>query len=169
MLRCVGYSRVKLCVGGQIFMTSTLTLTKDSDSMLSAMFSGRHSLRQDDDGAYFIDRDGTHFRHILNYLRDGGFRPGTLPADPCFLGELCTEAEYYQLAGLTRLLTEQIRVLNEASTTVDGADLDASGSSSTTPTGGALTTTGPSTSRVVGAPSAGRRLQRKVSVQQATK
>ena len=60
-------SRVKLCVGGQMFMTSTLTLTKEPDSMLSAMFSGRHALRHDDDGIYFIDRDATHFRYILNY------------------------------------------------------------------------------------------------------
>jgi uracil-DNA glycosylase len=39
--------------------------------MLAAMFSGRHLNSQDEDGRYFIDRDGTHFRHILNFLRDG--------------------------------------------------------------------------------------------------
>jgi len=39
--------------------------------MLSAMFSGRHNVTKDEDGRYFIDRDGTHFRYILNYLRDG--------------------------------------------------------------------------------------------------
>jgi len=151
-----------------MFMTSTLTLTKDPNSMLSAMFSGRHALRHDDDGAYFIDRDGTHFRYILNYLRDGGYRPGTLPADPCFLGELCTEAEYYQLAGLTRLLTDHIRTLAEVSPAVDGngTDLDVSGSA-TTP--GGASTTGPSTRMTVGASPAGRRLQRKVSAQQTPK
>ncbi len=37
-------SRVKLDIGGHIYTTSVLTLTKDSDSMLAAMFSGRHSL-----------------------------------------------------------------------------------------------------------------------------
>jgi len=147
-------------------MTSTLTLIKDPDSMLSAMFSGRHALRQDDDGAYFIDRDGTHFRYILNYLRDGGFRPGTLPADRCFLGELCTEAEYYQLAGLSRLLTDQMRTLAEASPAVDAVDLDTSGSSAA-PGGSVMTV--PSTSRMVGASPSGRRPQRKVSAQQTTK
>jgi len=136
-------------------MTSTLTLTKDPDSMLAAMFSGRHALRQDDDGAYFIDRDATHFRYVLNYLRDGGFRPGTLPADPCFLGELCTEAEYYQLAGLTRLLNDQIRTLvPDAGSVLDAASVPE----------------GPSTGRTTtGASPAGRRLQRKVSSQPATK
>ena len=70
-------------------MTSLLTLTKDPDSMLAAMFSGRHALRQDDDGSFFIDRDGTHFRYVLNFLRDGCcFRPGTLPVDTTFVSEL---------------------------------------------------------------------------------
>jgi len=144
-------------------MTSTLTLTKDPDSMLSAMFSGRHALRQDDDGAYFIDRDGTHFRYVLNYLRDGGFRRGTLPADICFLGELCTEAEYYQLSGLVRLLNEHMKALTEVGLAVDGAELDASGSP-TSPAG-----SGPSGARMVGVSSACRRLQRKVNVQQTPK
>jgi hypothetical protein len=39
--------------------------------MLAAMFSGRHNTQKNDDDRYFIDRDGTHFRYILNYLRDG--------------------------------------------------------------------------------------------------
>ena len=39
------------------------------DSKLSAMFS-EHTLEQCEDGSYFIDRDGTHFRYILNYLRN---------------------------------------------------------------------------------------------------
>ena len=39
--------------------------------MLAVMFSGRHNVTTDEDGRYFLDRDGTHFRYILNYLRDG--------------------------------------------------------------------------------------------------
>jgi hypothetical protein len=111
------HSRVKLNVGGHMFVTSTLTLAKDPDTMLAAMFSGRHALRQDDDGSYFIDRDGTHFRYVLNFLRDGcSFRPGTLPGDRAFLNELLTEAEYYQVSSLVRLLNEHIKAL----TTEDG-------------------------------------------------
>ena len=34
------------------------------------MFSGRFELTPDADGAYFLDRDGTHFRTILNYMRN---------------------------------------------------------------------------------------------------
>ena len=97
-------SRVKLDVGGHVYTTSTLTLTKDQESMLAAMFSGRHSIQRENDGSYFIDRDGTHFRYILNYLRDGGFKDGALPSDRGILIELLTEAEYYQLSGLSALL-----------------------------------------------------------------
>ena len=39
--------------------------------MLHAMFSGRFDTKPAEDGSYFIDRDGTHFRYILNYLRTG--------------------------------------------------------------------------------------------------
>lgn len=62
---------VRLSVGGALFETSIDTLCRDANSMLAAMFSGRHNATTDEDGRYFIDRDGTHFRYILNYLRDG--------------------------------------------------------------------------------------------------
>ena len=39
--------------------------------MLQAMFSGRFDTKPSEDGSFFIDRDGTHFRYILNYLRIG--------------------------------------------------------------------------------------------------
>ena len=96
-------TRIKLDIGGHVYATSVLTLTKDPQSMLATMFSGRHSVKKEEDGSYFIDRDGTHFRYILNYLRDGGFKEGLLPGD--ILMELQTEAEYYQLSGLVALLT----------------------------------------------------------------
>ena len=61
---------IPLNVGGYHFVTTLSTLTKDKDSMLAAMFSGRHELDTDSEGRYFIDRDGTYFKEILNYLRD---------------------------------------------------------------------------------------------------
>lgn len=60
--------RIKLDVGGHVFTTSLLTLTRESDSMLAAMFSGRHEVIKEDDGCVFIDRDGTHFRSDLILL-----------------------------------------------------------------------------------------------------
>ena len=56
-------STIKLNVGGKIYKTTLDTLRKDPDSMLCAMFSGRFELKADEeDGAYFIDRDGKLFR-----------------------------------------------------------------------------------------------------------
>ena len=106
-------NRVKLDVGGHHYATSTSTLTRDQDSMLAAMFSGRHSIQREEDGNYFIDRDGTHFRYILNYLRDGGFKDETLPTGRGILNELLTEAEYYQLSGLSTLLQGVLSVSSE--------------------------------------------------------
>ena len=74
-------STIKLNVGGKIYKTTLDTLRKDPDSMLSAMFSGKFELRVDeDDGAYFIDRDAELFRyvnlHITSISRDDFKNPG---------------------------------------------------------------------------------------------
>ena len=58
------------------------------------MFSGRHVLTKDDQGAYFIDRSAKHFEAVLNYLRDGIC---TVPVEQQERDELIREAGYYQL------------------------------------------------------------------------
>jgi hypothetical protein len=65
-------NKICLNVGGHRFETSRRTLTSIPDTYLSSMFSGRFALAPDAaDGSYFLDRDGTHFRHVLNFLRVG--------------------------------------------------------------------------------------------------
>ncbi|KAG4166915.1 hypothetical protein ERO13_A13G164200v2 [Gossypium hirsutum] len=65
--------------------------------MLAAVFSSRHTVYQDSEKGYvFVDRDGKHFRHILNWLRDGVV-PTLTDSE---YSELIREAEYYQLLGL---------------------------------------------------------------------
>lgn len=44
-------------------------------------------------GYVFVDRDGKHFRHILNWLRDGVI-PSMAESE---YSELLREAEYFQL------------------------------------------------------------------------
>lgn len=66
---------VELNVGGVHETTCLSTLSKFPDSMLAAMFSGRHHLLTDKSGRYFIDRNGSTFLHILNYLRDEQLPP----------------------------------------------------------------------------------------------
>ena len=90
-------STVNLNVGGHCFETSVQTLTKDPNTTLAAMFSGMFEMKPRKDGAFFIDRDGTHFRFILNYLRTGKL---TLPEGATFLKELQEEAEFYQIQGI---------------------------------------------------------------------
>ncbi|KAM1055475.1 hypothetical protein ACFX2I_028968 [Malus domestica] len=94
---CDSSSLVHLNVGGKKFSTTVDTLTqRQPDSMLAAMFSGRHTLRQDKKGYVFIDRDGEHFLHILNWLRDG-----EIPKlEASQYAEVVKEAKYYQLLGL---------------------------------------------------------------------
>ena len=90
-------SKVKLNLGGQYFTTTVQTLTKDPNSMLAAMFSGKFVMQPDEDGTFFIDRDGTHFRFILNYVRSGKL---TLPEGATFLKELEEEAGFHQIQGI---------------------------------------------------------------------
>ena len=96
-------STIKLNVGGQHFTTSLQTLAKDTGSMLHAMFSGRFDTKPAEDGSYFIDRDGTNFRYILNYnyLRTGRL---LLPEDKLVRQELLEEAEFYQIRGMINRL-----------------------------------------------------------------
>ena len=105
-------STIKLNVGGQHFATSVQTLTKDPNSMLAAMFSGRFDMKPSEDGSFFIDRDGTHFRFILNFLRTGKL---TLPEGATFIKELEEEAEFYQIQGLIDALSfvESVILTNE--------------------------------------------------------
>jgi hypothetical protein len=86
---------IKLDVGGIHFTTSVTTLCRFPDSMLGAMFSGRHALPKNEDGFFFIDRDGTHFRHILNFLRNPD--DFTVDLSPAHKEELRREVKYYIL------------------------------------------------------------------------
>ncbi len=66
---------INLNVGGYLFTTSLTTLLKYEDSMLAVMFSGRHDIVKDENGRYFIDRDGKYFRYILNFIRSNDLPP----------------------------------------------------------------------------------------------
>ena len=80
------------------------TLQAVPDSMLGAMFSGRHSIRKLKDGSAFIDRDGTYFRIILNYLRGNILSRADLPDDAHTLSDLFKEVNYYQLTALQNII-----------------------------------------------------------------
>jgi len=65
--------------------------------MLAVMFSGRHNLSKDMNGRYFIDRDGAHFHHLLNFLRDGTV---VSRQDMRHFSAILVECKFYGIAGL---------------------------------------------------------------------
>ncbi|XP_052214460.1 BTB/POZ domain-containing protein KCTD7-like [Dreissena polymorpha] len=100
---------IELNVGGKLYTTMLSTLCKYEDSMLAAMFSGRHVIHRDKDCRYMIDCDGSSFGHILEFLRFG-----TLP--PSDVSEAVHRyAEYFGLKELSSKLLDykQVRIAFE--------------------------------------------------------
>lgn len=77
---------VKLNVGGVRYETTWATLACRGSNALSSLvehvFENRMTATIDNEGFIFIDRCGTTFRGVLNYLRTGDLvpYPGTTPA-----------------------------------------------------------------------------------------
>lgn len=88
---------ITLNVGGRLYMTRLSTLRKYPESMLAAMFSGRHKMDKDKDGHYFLDTNGDLFGQILDYLRHGTVPPNAIAI------AVYQEANYY---GLHTLMEE---------------------------------------------------------------
>jgi hypothetical protein len=63
--------RVELNIGNYRFQTSVQTLRRIPHTFFDAYFSGRYAQDVCDDGSIFVDRDGEHFGHVLEYMRDG--------------------------------------------------------------------------------------------------
>jgi hypothetical protein len=62
---------VELNIGGYRFQTSVQTLRRLPHTFFDAYFSGRYAQDACDDGSIFVDRDGEHFGHVLEYMRHG--------------------------------------------------------------------------------------------------
>ncbi|KAL9648283.1 hypothetical protein ABK040_001700 [Willaertia magna] len=110
---------VTLNIGGTKFQTTSQTLTNNSPHFFSNLIDDRFSSFENttvttnnntnsdtEIKEYFIDRDPTHFRYILNYLRNGG--TCKLPSDCDVLGELLEEACFYQIEALIDKIKEEL-------------------------------------------------------------
>uniref|UniRef100_A0A667WYJ4 Potassium channel tetramerization domain containing 14 n=1 Tax=Myripristis murdjan TaxID=586833 RepID=A0A667WYJ4_9TELE len=93
-------------IGGHLFSTSLSTLRKHPDSKLADLFSGQPKLRTDAEGRYFIDRDGTHFGAILEFLRTD-----RLPTEN--IQEVHREAVHYNIKPLVKQLEETPQFFGE--------------------------------------------------------
>ena len=65
---------------------------KYPDSMFGRMLNSSIDSEKDENGAYFIDRDGPLFRHVLNFMRNGTL---SLPENFNELKSLKSEADFY--------------------------------------------------------------------------
>jgi hypothetical protein len=96
-------SVVELNVGGVFYSTALSTLTKEADSLLADMFSGKPGsgagLVKDQKGKYFLDRDGVLFRYVLDYIRNGKL---VLPENFHEKERLKQEAEHFRLPAMAR-------------------------------------------------------------------
>ena len=125
---------ITLNVGGTRYTTTLSTLTKYPDSMLGAMFSGRHDLPQQEDGSYFIDRDGEVFKYILMYLRDRDHCFNILydkdlhlnrsslpsPLEKPLLKQIAYEAQYFQVRELETKVLIILNISRYEATSISG-------------------------------------------------
>ena len=82
------------------------TLCKYEGSFLEAMFSGRHATKRAADGSFFIDRDPTHFRMVLNWLRTGA---AITPESPAARAEAAADEDVAQLGrGVEHVLAQRL-------------------------------------------------------------
>ncbi|GCB60045.1 BTB/POZ domain-containing protein KCTD14 isoform X2 [Scyliorhinus torazame] len=97
---------ISLNVGGHIYSTLLGTLLKYPGSKLAEMFNSPSRPTLDLEGRYFIDRDGTHFKHVLGFLR--GHEP-----PPSLAEEVYQEAMYYGIEPLAKLLEDSPKLFGE--------------------------------------------------------
>ena len=106
-------NKVILNIGGARFETSILTLQKDSESLLAKLFTSDSPITPQGNSV-FIDRDSSHFKVILNYLRcDLDLKPATLPKKRRHLIELKKECYYYRVKGLRKMVKRRLKLTTE--------------------------------------------------------
>lgn len=97
--------KIVLNIGGVYFVTCQETLLSKS-CFFSALV--RNATQSDE---FFIDRDPTHFRFILNHLRGSSF----IPSQPDVLKELQIEADFYCLEEMSCHIKDKLKVANAQS------------------------------------------------------
>ncbi|NXI93339.1 KCNRG protein, partial [Psophia crepitans] len=95
---------VVLSVGGVRFVTRPSTLQQFPESRLARMLSNDDREFKLVNGEFFVDRDGTLFSYIMDFLRT---LQVSLPTDFSDYQRLQREAEFYRLYPLADLLSQE--------------------------------------------------------------
>ncbi|XP_053727741.1 BTB/POZ domain-containing protein KCTD9a isoform X2 [Synchiropus splendidus] len=101
-----------LNIGGRLFTTTRSTLvSKEPESMLAHMFRGKDvwGNKQDEQGAYLIDRSPDYFEPILNYLRHGQL----IINEGINVRGVLEEARFFGIEQLAEQLEEVMKVISE--------------------------------------------------------
>ena len=98
---------VALNVGGNIFVTTKQTLSRENSSILSDI--EKQGFSRDSKNRIFIDRDGDLFENVLKYLETGALH---LPKTFSELNWLRGEAKYYKLTKLSALIDKCVNNSN---------------------------------------------------------
>jgi len=88
---------VKLNIGGFKFLTSYSTLTKYPDTFFTSLLNDRLPSTKDEDGYYFIDRDGHFFPSILTFLRTDEI---SINPHLCTREDVLREAKFFSIQPL---------------------------------------------------------------------
>ncbi|KFP58582.1 Putative potassium channel regulatory protein, partial [Cariama cristata] len=95
---------VVLSVGGVRFVTRASTLQQFPESRLARMLNNADQEFKMVNGEFFVDRDGTLFSYIMDFLRT---LQVSLPTDFSDYQRLQREAEFYGLYPLADLLSQE--------------------------------------------------------------
>ena len=117
-------SVIELNIGGYYFTTTKTTLLRYEDSMLALMVSdNNYPTYKDKDGRFFIDRDGSLFDIILNYLRtnkliisdinNNDFNQENLTISINKLINLKIEADFYRIDSLINEIDNLLMIQRE--------------------------------------------------------
>ncbi|KAL6079526.1 hypothetical protein STEG23_038081 [Scotinomys teguina] len=97
---------VELNVGDQFYTTTMGTLMKHPGSKFPEILSKSARYYKDAQGRFFIDRPGTYFGPILDYLRTGQVPREHIP-------EVYHEAKFYQIHLLVKILEDMPQIFGE--------------------------------------------------------
>jgi len=87
--------KVVMRVGQEVFYTASDVLLSQPDTYFHGMLNPE--FRQEEDGTYFIARDGQSFGYVLEYLTYGELHSSV---DAAHCGKLRADADFYGLPGL---------------------------------------------------------------------